>query len=423
MMVYFILDLCMRMPLYEGVKLVKGAIILDTMSVGLILLSLFILMLMYLARTQVINLMNHLSLYRGFMILLLVILLVSFIMGNYMYFYFFFEASLIPTLYLVTGWGYQPERLQAGVYFVMYTLFLSLPLLVGLLWFEGAGLSLLIWDSVVVGHTVGVAGILGALAGFIIVLAFLVKLPMFLVHLWLPKAHVEAPVSGSMILAAVLLKLGGFGLIRMGLKFSGVLVKTRCLFVGLSLVGIVFVGLVCCRLNDLKALVAYSSVAHIGAVICGVFTGFVFGLRGSLFMMIRHGLSSSGLFCFVNTLYERTGRRSLFMNKGVISLIPLFSLMFFLLCCSNVSAPPSINLMSEIMLIISINKFEVFNVGLLATGLFLGAVFTFYIFSYSSHGKWFGSSYNYVGGVYVEFHTLTIHLIPINLVILRNEVF
>jgi NADH:ubiquinone oxidoreductase subunit 4 (subunit M) len=161
-----------------------------------------------------------------------------------------------------------------------------------------------------------------------------------------------------MILAGVLLKLGGYGLSRVVIKFN-ILLKINYFFIRLSLVGIFIIGLVCCRLNDLKALVAYSSVAHIGLVVCGLFSGLLWGLSGGVLMMISHGLGSSGLFCFINLLYERSGRRSIYINKGLLSLAPLFSLILFMLCCSNISAPPSINLIAEISLIFSILNFSV----------------------------------------------------------------
>jgi len=196
------------------------------------------------------------------------------------------------------GWGFQLERLQAGVYFIFYTLTASLPLLLNLIYiYRNIGvlnfLNLIYYmlDS-------RIRGLIGGIMILSLIMAFLVKLPIFFGHLWLPKAHVEAPVAGSIILAGVLLKLGGFGLYRViSLKIINIM-KYRRYFVGLGLMRMVYVGIICCRLNDLKALVAYSSVSHIALVYSGLITLKMWGIEGSLIIIIRHGLSSSGLFLY-----------------------------------------------------------------------------------------------------------------------------
>jgi NADH-ubiquinone oxidoreductase chain 4 len=214
---------------------------------------------------------NDSARYFSFLVFSLIfILLLTFSSVNYLVFYFIFEASLIPTLLIIMGWGLQPERLQAGVYFLFYTLRVSLPLLLAIVYILGSNKNLDYFYPLN-----SYSGGLGFILCLILSGAFLVKLPIFITHLWLPRAHVEAPVAGSMILAGVLLKLGGYGLFRvLSICRIGV-VTLRSFLLGLRLFGIIYVGLMCCRLNDFKALVAYSSVAHMALVVSGIFSYYV----------------------------------------------------------------------------------------------------------------------------------------------------
>jgi NADH-ubiquinone oxidoreductase chain 4 len=287
----------------------------DVISYGLVLLSLWICVLMVLARESGFRSGYFSGLFLFVVIFLVVMLYCTFRRISLLSFYVFFESRLIPTLFLILGWGYQPERVQAGIYLLFYTLLASLPLLVGILFIYGSLGSLFLywlWDGVSVSGLFYVC----------MVLAFLVRMPMFLVHLWLPRAHVEAPVSGSMILAGVLLKLGGYGLLQVFpvlLKFG---FSISFVWVVLSLVSGLLVSLFCIRQTDLRSLIAYSSVAHMSMVIGGIMTMSYWGGCSSFALMIVHGLCSSGLFCLSNISYERFGRHSLLSNRGLVNLMP-----------------------------------------------------------------------------------------------------
>jgi len=216
---------------------------------------------------------------------------------------------------LILGWGYQPEWVQAGIYLLFYILLASLPLLDGILFIYNSLGSLclfLLWDNSLVGDLFYVC----------MVFAFSVKMPIFMVHLWFPRAHVEAPVSGSIILASVLLKLGGYGLLCVFLVLFKFGFRFGVVWVALSLVGGLFVSLFCIQQTDLKLSIVYSSVAHISIVIGGIIMLSYWGVCRYLALIVAHGLCSSGLFCLSNISYERVDRRSLLVNRGLINLMP-----------------------------------------------------------------------------------------------------
>nr|YP_009180593.1 NADH dehydrogenase subunit 4 [Calameuta idolon]ALM04149.1 NADH dehydrogenase subunit 4 [Calameuta idolon] len=388
---------------------------LDFFSFWMIILSLWIIILMMLASMKVVKYRKYLFMFVMNLMFMLFFLILTFSVLNLLTFYIMFEASLIPTLFLILGWGYQVERIQAGVYMMLYTLFFSLPFLLVMIYLYNYINSL---DMVYMNIK---KMDLNLLLYMLIMLAFLVKIPMFSLHVWLPKAHVEAPVSGSMILAGVMLKLGGYGIYRLMFMVNNC-INYNLIIMIYSLVGASYLSMVCLRQVDMKSLVAYSSVVHMGLVIGGLFSMEFVGVQGAYLMMISHGLCSSGLFCMVNMFYERSLSRSLIINKGLLSYSPSMMMFWFLLCMGNMSAPPSLNLFSEIFLLISLVSLMKIFVILLMIFLFISSCYSLYLYSYVCYGKSLGF-FSFSMFSVREFILVLMHVIPLNLLILKIDMF
>nr|UGS80134.1 NADH dehydrogenase subunit 4 [Acantholachesilla sp. AcspLA] len=389
---------------------------LDLMSYVLIILSIWICFLM-ISSSEKIIFKNYGKYFMLLIVFLFMFLLLSFYSMNMFLFYMFFESSLIPTFLLILGWGYQVERIQASIYLLLYTLVSSLPLLL-MIFYMYDNMYIVYMNN----YMLYVIENFNFLMFMFFYSAFLVKLPMFLLHLWLPKAHVEAPVAGSMILAGVLLKLGGYGLLRFSYFLYKYVLNYNGYFIMLSLIGGVLISLNCLRQSDVKLLVAYSSVSHMGIMLGGLMSFNIWGLSSTLLMMLSHGLCSSGLFFLINIYYERVGSRSLLLLKGMIHYLPKLGMWMFLFCAMNMAAPPSLNLLSEIGLINSLISWSYYNMIMLGLMSFIAGGYSLYMFSMSQHGKYMNTIFSFNVCTLREFMILFLHWVPLNFLVLNSEV-
>nr|YP_010580861.1 NADH dehydrogenase subunit 4 [Pyrops clavatus]UAT98599.1 NADH dehydrogenase subunit 4 [Pyrops clavatus]UZT27046.1 NADH dehydrogenase subunit 4 [Pyrops clavatus] len=336
--------------------------------------------------------------------LLLFFLILDFVVVDFFYFYFFFECSLVPLILMIFGWGYQPERIGAGFFLIFYTLFGSLPFLLSIFFLK---------DSLGYFNYLFYSFINSNYLMFFILFSFLIKFPLFGFHLWLPKAHVESPTFCSMILAGIMLKLGGYGLIRCSLYIYYFLFNYSYFLVSVCLFGSLYISMFCMIQSDMKILVAYSSVCHMSLVICGLVSLTSLGLVGSVSFMVAHGFVSSGLFFLIGMVYDRLGSRSFFIVSGLLNYLPSLSMFWFFFCVMNMSCPPSLNLFSEICLVVSILSWSFKTFFFFLFILFFSACYSIMIFSLTQHGL-FSSDLVLISTCYVrEYFVLILHCLPV----------
>nr|YP_010950315.1 NADH dehydrogenase subunit 4 [Triglops forficatus]WMI36245.1 NADH dehydrogenase subunit 4 [Triglops forficatus] len=394
----------------------------DPLSTPLLVLTCWLLPLMILA-SQSHTASEPLGRQRTYLTLLTslqIFLILAFGATEIIMFYVMFEATLIPTLILITRWGNQTERLNAGVYFLFYTLAGSLPLLVALLLLQNSTgtLSLL---TIQYSDPVELSSYAHKLWWAGCLLAFLVKMPLYGVHLWLPKAHVEAPVAGSMILAAVLLKLGGYGMMRMVVMLEPLTKELSYPFIVFALWGVIMTGSICLRQTDLKSLIAYSSVSHMGLVVGGILIQTPWGFTGALILMIAHGLASSALFCLANTSYERTHSRTMLLARGLQMVLPLMTAWWFIASLANLALPPLPNLMGELMIITSLFNWSWWTIILTGAGTLITASYSLYMFLMTQRGPLPAHIIALDPSHTREHLLMALHLIPLILLILKPE--
>jgi NADH-quinone oxidoreductase subunit M len=347
----------------------------DGISVLFILLNSFITVLVVITGWEVIR--DKVAQYMAAFLVMSGLLNGTFAALDAVLFYVFFEATLIP-MYLVIGvWG-GPNRVYAAVKFFLYTLLGSLLMLIAFLYlYNKSGGSFAVLDY----HKLPLPLNAQILLFIAFLMAFAVKVPMWPVHTWLPDAHVEAPTGGSAVLAAILLKLGAYGFVRFSLPILPDASHYLAGFmITLSLIAIIYIGLVALVQTDMKKLIAYSSISHMGFVTLGFFIFNAYGMEGGLVQMISHGFVSAALFLCVGVLYDRMHSRNIADYGGVVNTMPKFAALMMLFAMANCGLPATSGFVGEFMVIVGAMKFNFWIAFLAGTTLVFGAAYTLWMY-------------------------------------------
>ncbi len=359
---------------------------IDGIALPLILLTTFTTVLVIVSAWEVIE--NRISQYMAAFLILEGLMIGVFSAVDAILFYFFWEAMLIPMFLIIGIWG-GPRRVYATIKFFLYTFLGSVFMLVALLYLYSISGSFNILDL----HQIPLTLTVQKLVFIAFLLAFAVKIPMWPVHTWLPDAHVEAPTGGSVILAAILLKMGGYGFLRFSLPITPDASNAMGAFmITLSLIAIVYIGFVALVQSDMKKLIAYSSISHMGFVTLGFFIGFsvyattgnssgaIMGLEGGMMQMISHGFISGALFLCVGVMYDRVHSREIGDYGGVVNTMPRFAAFMMLFAMANAGLPGTSGFVGEFLVILSSFQANFWIAFLAALIMILGAAYTLWMY-------------------------------------------
>jgi len=346
----------------------------DGLSMWFVPLTAFITVIVVMAAWQVIT--ERVGQYLGAFLILSGLMVGVFSSLDGMLFYVFFEATLIPMYIIIGVWG-GPNRVYAAFKFFLYTLLGSLLMLIALvfLYFKSGGsFDIQVW------HKLPLSLNAQTLLFFAFFAAFSVKVPMWPVHTWLPDAHVEAPTGGSVVLAAIMLKLGAYGFLRFSLPIAPDAAREYAwLMIALSLIAVIYIGLVALVQQDMKKLVAYSSIAHMGFVTLGFFIFNELGMAGAIVQMISHGFVSGAMFLCIGVLYDRVHSRDIAAYGGVANTMPRFAAFAVLFAMANCGLPGTAGFVGEWMVILGTVQFNFWIAALASTALISGAAYTLWM--------------------------------------------
>ena len=344
-------------------------------------------------------------------LILFFLILLNFIVIDLLIFYFIYESRLLLIFYIVMEWGYREDRILAAFYLIFYTLVFSLPILYLIF-------KILERSGRINFFMLEINKFKFDYFNFIyLLISFLIKIPIYIFHGWLIKAHVEASFFRSIILASVILKLGRYGILRLILIFKNRFINLSYYLIIINLFGILILRIICLFQFDIKLIIALSSVIHIGIISIGILRGSIIGLLGGLLIIISHGLVSSGLFYLVNEIYKQTNRRIIFVNKGLINLIPSISIIWFIICVYNSGAPISLNIVREIFLLIRLISWYKYLFIFLFFYCLFRFIYSIYLYSFIQFGKIYDFNFNLINRSLLNYSTLILHLLPLNLFI------